>query len=472
MKIYFMGIGGSAMGNAAILMQKLGHIPCGSDQGVYPPMSIALDQAGIRYYEGFDEENLKKERPDLVVVGNVISRGNPEIEWLLDIRAYPFISLPNLLGRELLEKRTSVVISGTHGKTTTTSIGAFLARENQVDAGYLIGGVPRDLESGSHFGDEDAPFYIEGDEYDSAFFDKRSKFILYHPNVLVINNIEFDHADIYRDLEDVQRSFRHLLRIMPRSGTVIINGEDQNILNLLPAPWTNVITVGVGSGYDLEIRDFYEDEIGSCFSLYYRGVFWDKVKWGLSGIYNARNAAMAGLATGIALFSENPSKLKLESLSRFQGVKRRQEVRYQDDNIVCIEDFGHHPTAIKGTLESLRNRYPKYMIVACFEPRSNTAVKNVFQKEFTEALGVADVILIGRVHRSNSIPEHMRLSTEDMCAQLNARGKEAVAFADNEGLLEYLEVSSNEDNLKLVCFFSNGSFDGILPRYVKSLECR
>lgn len=470
MKIYFMGISGTAMGNAAILMKNLGHDCVGSDQGVYPPMSDALTAAGIPFHEGFNEKHLIKERPDLVVVGNVVSRGNSEIEWLLETREYPYISLPNLLGRELLENRTSIVVSGTHGKTTTTTIGAYLAQNNGVDCGYLIGGVPNDFESGAHCGELDSPFYIEGDEYDSAFFDKRSKFILYHPNILLINNVEFDHADIYRDLEDVMRSFRHVLRIIPRTGHIVANADDPNVDSLIKeVTWTKVITVGVNDRADVQIVDFKENSDSSSFTIFWQNEEWERIDWRLPGIYNARNATMAAVATALACSSDNPFQLNLKCLSNFKGVKRRQEIIFENEEFLCIEDFGHHPTAIKGTLKSLRQRYPKHYLITCFEPRSNTAVKNVFQDEFTEALSLSDVVLLGKLHRSESIPLDKRLDVKKMSDNYHATDTEFISFEENMQLLEYLSTSKKQTPT-LVCFFSNGSFDGIVHHYQEHLK--
>ncbi|MEJ1973896.1 MAG: Mur ligase domain-containing protein [Lacunisphaera sp.] len=240
MKIYFMGICGTAMGNAALLARAAGHEVLGADAGVYPPMSTVLASAGIALHEGYDPARLEKLQPDLVVIGNAMSRGNPEVEWLLDTRALAFTSLPALLADFVLKGRRNIVVAGTHGKTTTTALTAFLLRENGRDPGFLIGGVPQDPPAGSHLGAAADPFVIEGDEYDSAFFDKRSKFIHYAPRIAVLNNLEFDHADIFRDLADVQRTFLHLARIVPRNGWIVLNGDDDNLRALGAFPWTRV----------------------------------------------------------------------------------------------------------------------------------------------------------------------------------------------------------------------------------------
>ena len=271
MKIYFMGVCGTAMGNAALLARAAGHEVLGSDVGVYPPMSHVLAEAGIVVHEGYDPIRLEKLAPDLVVIGNAMSRGNAEVEWLLDTRALRFTSLPALLHDFILRLRRNVVVAGTHGKTTTTAMTAFLLRENGRDPGYLIGGVPQDPPTGHHLGLLQDPFVIEGDEYDSAFFDKRSKFIHYAPTVAVLNNLEFDHADIFRDVADIQRTFLHLTRIVPRNGWVVVNGDDSNLAALGGLTWTRVMRVGVGDGCDVRIVDFSEANDGIRFRLLWRG---------------------------------------------------------------------------------------------------------------------------------------------------------------------------------------------------------
>lgn len=457
MKYYFLGICGIAMGNVALLLRSLGHEVCGADSNIYPPMSDVLLESGIKLYEGYNPDRLRSINPDYIVIGNAMTRGNVEVEYLLESRAHPYYSLPELLHKDILAKRFNIVVTGTHGKTTTTTLIAYFLNSLGEDPGYLIGGVPKSLPSGAYVGS--GPFVIEGDEYDSAFFDKRSKFIHYLPSILIVNNIEFDHGDIFRDLKDIQRSFSHLLRVVPRNGFILINGDDINIKELMPIDWSTVYRVGEGGGNDLIISDFREDEKGSEFSLFWKGAFWTRVRWGLCGMYNARNAAMAALAAGLAVNRLNPMGISLEALGLFEGVKRRQEVLYQDDKIVVVEDFGHHPTAVRETLVSLRNRYPDRRITACFEPRSNTACRRFHQEGFREALGFADIALLGAVYRADLYLERDRLDTERIAREVGG-----VAFSSNEGLLEYLK---GHVETGVVCFFSNGSFDGIMQAFVK-----
>lgn len=466
MRIYFMGICGTAMGNAALLVKEQGHQVFGCDAGVYPPMCDVLADAGIEVLEGFDAARLAALKPDTVVVGNAMSRGNPEVEWLLDQSEVGYISLPELFHNTVLPQRKPVVISGTHGKTTTSTLTAFLLERAGVQPGWLIGGVPNDLPGGAKLG-QGAPFVIEGDEYDSAFFDKRSKFIHYRPQVAVLNNLEFDHADIFRDLEDVQRTFRHFLRIIPSSGYALINGDDANIAALLPAPWTQVLRVGLGVDNDLVIRNFQDAPAGAQFELVWQGQLWAQVHWPMHGIFNARNAAMAALAAAFASGYQDPCQFDLSALAEFRGVRRRQDVLHTDDNWVVLEDFAHHPTAVAGAIEALRAAYPERPMTVCFEPRSNTAASSRFQTEFQAALSGADRVYLGAVHRAERMQPAERLNTVAMAEALPA----AQAFSSNEALFEQLSADLAVEAGGLVIFFTNGSFDA-LPRRIAAQCCR
>ena len=462
MRIYFMGICGTAMGNAALLVKEQGHEVLGCDAAVYPPMSDVLTDAGIELLDGFDSSRLAALKPDQVVVGNAMSRGNPEVEWLLDQSEITFISLPELFHDTVLQKRCSVVITGTHGKTSTSTITAYLLECTDAKPGWLIGGVPNDLSGGAKLGEGKA-FVIEGDEYDSAFFDKRSKFIHYRPQIAILNNLEFDHADIFRDLEDVQRSFRHFLRVIPASGYALVNGDDPNIAALLPAPWTQVVRVGVGEDNDLLITNFQDAPEGAQFDLVWKNEHWAHVSWPLHGLFNARNAAMAALSAALAADHKDPLDFDLSSLADFQGVRRRQDVIHSDDSWTIIEDFAHHPTAVAGTIEALRAAYPDRKMTVCFEPRSNTAASARFQTEFQSALSGADRVYFGAVYRADRMRPEERLDTVRMA---NALG-EAKAFAENQSLLETLKMCVSDESHGLIVFLTNGSFDG-LPRLLAS----
>ena len=476
MRIYFMGICGTAMGNAALLARAAGHDVFGADTGVYPPMSDVLAAAGVGLYEGYDPARLGKLAPDLVVIGNAMSRGNPEVEWLLDSRALRFTSLPAMLHDLVLQTRRNLVICGTHGKTTTTALAAYLLRAAGCDPGFLIGGVPQDPPVGAHLGAVGDPFVIEGDEYDSAFFDKRSKFIHYAPHIAVLNNLEFDHADIFRDLADVQRTFTHLTRIVPRNGFVVLNGDDTNLRALGPMAWTRVVRVGTAEACDTRIVDFAESPQGAQFKLLWRGQPWAEVKWAQPGLFNARNAAMAATAAGLALDGTNPTVLKPDALAAFRGVKRRQEILLATPSLTVIEDFGHHPTALAETLQSFRARFPGATLTAVFEPRSNTARIRALQAAFMWALGLADDVYIGAVSRPEKLRDDERFDPESVAQHLEAQGVEAHYAPTNAVLFEKLAANllgaakAPRQKPRVVAFFTNGSFDGIIGKFVAAAK--
>ncbi|MDB6168937.1 MAG: mpl [Verrucomicrobia bacterium] len=462
-----MGICGTAMGNAALLARAAGHEVLGSDTGVYPPMSTVLAEAGIALHEGYDAARLAQLAPELVVIGNALSRGNPEIEWLLETRSLAYTSLPALLHDMVLAGRANLVVCGTHGKTTTTALAAFLLRANGRDPGFLIGGVPQDPPSGNHLGTETDPFVIEGDEYDSAFFDKRSKFIHYAPHIAVLNNLEFDHADIFRDLADVQRTFSHLTRIVPRHGWIVLNGDDANLRALGPLGWTRVVRVGVDEGNDLRIVGFSEAADGARFSLYWRGRLWAEVQWLQPGLFNARNAAVAAIAAGLAIFPDDPARLKLGALADFRGVRRRQELLANSAQLKVIEDFGHHPTALAETLQSFRSRFPGHVIHAAFEPRSNTSRTKVMQAAFMRALALADEVYLGPIDRAEKLKPEERFDVEGLMQFLETQGVHGHTAPTNAALLETIVANTKaEEKPQLVVFFTNGSFGGIIGQYV------
>ncbi len=467
MRIYFLGIAGTAMGNAALLLRALGHEVIGSDKAIYPPMSVMLEEAGIEALSDYDPQRLENLNPDLVVVGNAFSRGNSEVEFLLESRRFRYASLPETLHRFILSKRNNIVVTGTHGKTTTTSIAAHLLEQAGLSPGYLIGGAPIDPPSGWSNGSPEAPFVIEGDEYDSAFFDKRSKFIHYAPNFAIVNNLEFDHADIFRDLEDVKRSFSHFLRLVPSSGCLLLNGDDDNVLSLLPIPWTKHLLVGRSDACDIRIRNYEAIASGSRFEILWKGRLWQEVEWGLSGLFNARNAAMASLAAALASGnSDDPTRFDLRHLASFRGVQRRQSVRATSSRLTVIEDFGHHPTSIKETLVAMRNQYKDTKILAAFEPRSNTSRLEAMRELMHQALSQADEVVIGEAKSGQSEGVEL-MDTFSLADSLNRAGIAAKACNSNDEALRFLKerISSSAEKV-LVVFFSNGSFGGIIDRFV------
>lgn len=469
MRIYFMGIAGTAMGNAAILLRQAGHTVFGADTGVYPPMSTVLAEAGIEVLQGYDPARLESLAPDLVVVGNAQSRHHPEVEWLLDTRKLRFASLPQVLSEFVLGQRRPIVLAGTHGKTTTTALTAHLLASAGVKPGWLIGGAPRTPDRGAELGAVGAPFAIEGDEYDSAFFDKRSKFIHYQPRILALNAIELDHVDIFQSLEDYLRTFRHATRIVPRSGFVVANADDPLAMDVAGGvDWTSVVTVGESRDSVVRLCDFSEDGAGAHFRLEWGGRPWCEVHWQSYGLFNARNASVALTCAALSLNPAEPTGLKPSALTSFLGVRRRQEHRLETDRVLVVEDFGHHPTALRETLGSLRARHPRRKLWACFEPRSNSARTDTFREGFTQALALADRVWIGSVARAGKLRPEERLDTEGMARSLRAVGVTATASASSAELLADLRRSAaDEFDPKLVVFFSNGSFDGIIDAFAK-----
>lgn len=456
-----MGICGTAMAHVALLLRQIGYEVCGSDTKFFDPIAGLLKQSSIETVQGYNVERLRKINPDIVIVGNVISRGNPEIEYLLDTRKFPFYSFPDFLEKHLFCKRDMWVVSGTHGKTTSTTLLAYLLK-NKMNPGYLIGGLPTDFDCGCNLGDPSTPFVIEGDEYDTAFFDKRSKFLHYAPRTLIINNLEFDHADIFRDLQDIQRTFYHLTRLVPRNGRILLNGDDSAATALLPCDWTHVITVGFGEQNDWKICHFKEDNLGLQFDLY-RGkeCIFSNVSAPLMGMFNARNVAMACVAC-----QENGISIDTNVLKKFHGVARRQKVLLQKDNFILMEDFGHHPSAIHATLQSLKRCYSTYKIVACFEPACNTSASENFQRHSVFAFEFADNVWLlptkSKLYNDKFIPPLLGLNLKEIEQQLDARHQTTCILSSYEDLKQHLNLLKQNDKKNLVCCFSNGPLSEFL----------
>ena len=358
-------------------------------------------------------------------------------------------------------------------KTTTTALTTHLLLENDLDPGFLIAGVPNTGQPSSAQGGETAPFVIEGDEYDCAFFDKRSKFIHYLPRTLVINNLEFDHGDIFRDFEDMQRSFSHLVRLVPLKGNILVNGDDPKLTQWVSEEaQSSVWRVGFEAHNDLEICDFHESAEGSSFRLKLEGKDWIEISWQLAARYNARNAAMAILSAALQINPENPIAYHPNNaFETFTGVKRRQQTLHQSENLLLIEDFGHHPTAIGETLVSYRNRFPDHTLWAVFEPRSNTSRSHAFQHLWPVTLSHADEVWVGAIHRLHLLSKDRRLNTQQLKTDLEDRGTPTHVFDDNETLkTELQQLISTPHQPLLILFFTNGSFDGVMQSAVSVAE--
>lgn len=445
---HFIGIGGTAMGSTAVALRKLGHTITGSDRAVYPPMSTMLEQNEIAYAEGYAPQNLPA-GADLYVVGNAISRGNPELEAVLDAKL-PYGSMAELIKREVIQGKRSFVVSGTHGKTTTTTLLAWLFESAGREPGFMIGGVPENFESGARF--NQSPFFvIEGDEYDTAYFDKRSKFVHYLPECAIVNNIEFDHADIFDDLGAILKSFRQFLNTVPRNGLVLMNGDDANCLSLrekCPAP---VRTVGTGEDCDETIVITEAVPEGTTFQI--NGSVFTVP---LIGEFNIRNATMAICAARFGGLTDAEIQA---GLSAFKGIRRRQQVRGEKNGITVVDDFGHHPTALQATLDGLRQGYPGRRLVALFEPRSNTSRRNVLQQQLIEALGHADLSVVAAVNDPGKVPEAQRLDVDVVARAVTAAGSPCFHEPDTSAIVARVKAEAREGDVIVV--FSNGGFDGI-----------
>jgi len=445
------------MGAVAAALRDRGFTITGSDENVYPPMSTFLAGKGIEIKEGFHPDNLPA-TADLIVIGNAIKRGNPEVEAVLNRKLY-YLSLPETLKQFFLRGRHNLVVTGTHGKTTTTSLLAWILECAGLEPGYMIGGLPKNLPQGCCLRDSKY-FVIEGDEYDTAFFDKRSKFVHYLPELVVVNNIEFDHADIFNNVDEIKLSFRRLLNIVPSNGIVLLNADDPNCVETgktCPAP---IVEVGFSPNASHQIRNVRHESTGSVFSL-----FDTSFTMRLSGEYNVRNAAMAVSA---AHFYGIPLPVIQKAVASFEGVRRRQEVRGVVRGITVIDDFGHHPTAIRQALSGLRLQYPGRKIWAVFEPRSNTTRRAVFQHQLPEAFEAAAGVILARVARLDQIPENERLHPEKVVEDIRASGKPAFYEPTVEEIIKRLKSLAGESDI--IVIFSNGGFENIHARLLDALK--
>ena len=447
-RVHILGICGTFMGGVALLARELGYEVTGSDVNVYPPMSTMLDTAGIAVQEGYSSEYLKP-APDLVVIGNALSRGNKAVEYVLD-QQIPYLSGPQWLGENLLQGRHVAAISGTHGKTTTSSMLTWILEREGLNPGFLIGGVPYGFEGSARLGL--GPFVVEADEYDSAFFDKRSKFVHYKPQTLVVNNLEFDHADIFTDLNAIQTQFHHLVRCIPSSGHIIASKGDAIDEVLNRGCWTPVSRLDTGSPDDwwVQARDnhFGEFEIGSPAGDS------GSVMWGLIGRHNAENAlAAVAAAHDIGVSVKNAC----EALCRFEGVKRRLELLGKPNEIAVYDDFAHHPTAVKTTLEGLRNAAGEKRVVAVIEIRSNTMKRGTHKEELVPATEHADLVFWFE-------PGGLDWSMTEAASELNGH----FVFRDTSQLHDALVQQLHSGDH--VVIMSNGSFSGIHRQLLQSLS--
>jgi UDP-N-acetylmuramate: L-alanyl-gamma-D-glutamyl-meso-diaminopimelate ligase len=467
--IHLIGICGSAMASLAGMLQARAYRVTGSDAAAYPPMSDLLRELGISIKEPYSEANLSP-RPDLVIVGNAISRGNVELEYVLDERI-PFRSMAETIQHEFLPGKDSLVVAGTHGKTTTTSMLAWIYEvasrtHPQVTPSFLIGGIAENFGTSFRVR-EGKPFIIEGDEYDTAFFDKGPKFMHYFPDAMILTHVEFDHADIYENLAAVKIAFRRLVNLVPRRGRVVAFDASTNVDDCVARAFCTVERYGFKPGSAWQLCDLTHSSRNSTWSILRSGKHWLQVSLPMPGEHNALNAtAAAALAAGQGIDDASI----VEALATFRSVKRRLEVRAVVDGVTIVDDFAHHPTAIRETLKALRAAYPGQKLWAVLEPRSNTLRRNVFERELVESLSLADSIVVAGVFKQESIPEGERMHPEKVVSALVREGHDATFYATANAIVEGLTPRLRQGDV--VAILSNGGFDGIYEKLPDSLQQR
>jgi UDP-N-acetylmuramate: L-alanyl-gamma-D-glutamyl-meso-diaminopimelate ligase len=456
-QFHFVGVCGTAMGSVAAGMIEQGYVVTGSDQSVYPPMSTFLESKGIKIIEGYRAENIPKEATT-VVIGNAISRGNEEAEAILD-RRLRYLSLPEVLKEYFLRGRRNYVISGTHGKTTTSSILAWLFESAGRDPSFMIGGIPANFGQGARF--KQSEFVVmEGDEYDTAFFDKRSKFLHYLPELVVMNNIEFDHADIYNNLDEIILTFSRLLKIVPRNGLALINGDDPNCLKAAQDSPCKTKTVGFGEKCQHRITGVEYLPGMSKFVI-------DGESYALPmvGEFNVRNAAMAVCSAKFAGLHVQEIKT---GLLEFKGIARRQQERGEVNGVTVVDDFAHHPTAIGLAIDGLRQNYPSRRLWVLFEPRSNTTRRNIFQDDLAAALRKADLVVIPAVPDPEKVAEADRLDPVKLVEDIRSKGSQAWYLGQVDEIVDHVGALAQRGDV--IAVLSNGGFGGIHTKLLERLE--
>ena len=463
--IHLLGMAGSAMSPVAGMLKERGYHVTGSDVNVYPPATTLLDSLGVHWNDGYRPENLRP-APDLAVIGNAISRGNPEVEYILDEKI-PYCSMAQLIEEYFLPGKTSIVVAGTHGKTTTTAMLAWVFQVAGLRPDFLVGGVAPNFGDRSYGlgGGED--FIIEGDEYDTAFFDKAPKFLHYHPDQLILTSLEFDHADIYADLASIELQFRRLVNLLPRRGRIVIWGESPELKGVTAKAFCPVETFGLTPECDWCAGDIVWHDSATEFRVAYRGKEVTRLRIPVAGRHNVLDAlAATALAYGRGIECDAIA----DALATFQSVRRRMEIKGEVGGVLVVEDFAHHPTAIRLTLEAARTRWPGRKIWVAVEPRSNTMRRKIFQDALPDALALADAVLFGPVSRAQLLEEGERLSPDDIARSIHARGREAKAFGSAVEIAGHIATNANSGDVVLV--MSNGSFDGLTSKLLERLNAR
>ncbi len=447
------------MASLAGLLKNKGFEVCGSDANMYPPMSTQLETMGIRLYPGYRPENLPEADPDLVIVGNAIPRGNPELEEVLNRRLL-YCSMTEAVKEFFLRERSSIVIAGTHGKTTTASMAAWLLESAGLNPSFLVGGLPLNFGRSYQWKPDGSHFVIEGDEYDTGFMDRRPKFVSYLPEIVVLNPVEFDHADIYSDLQAVENAFRQLIKIIPSNGTILVNRDSEPATGLARRGYSRVVSFGFHPESDFRIQLEGRHNGEACFAL--NGESFRMRVFGRHNMANAAGVAVLGKQLGLSLAQIQ------QAFTAFNGVKRRMELRGETNGVAVYDDFAHHPTAIKSTLEGARLAFPDARIFGVFEPRSWSSRRNVFQEEFAKSFGAADTAIIAPVFEPDRLAQEVRLNPQKLIEQIGSNGTPAHYFQSNEEVIEFV-IKSARPGDKLI-LMSNGAFDGIHEKILDRLS--
>lgn len=461
-KIYLIAICGTGMASLAAMLKAKGYEVSGVDDHVYPPMSTFLQKQGIPVFQGFDPAHLR-ERPDLIIVGNAMSRGNAEVEFVLNEKI-PYMSLPEALKQFFINGKYSCVVTGTHGKTTTSAMLAWSLHYAGKQPSFFIGGMPENFSGGFQVTDA-KHIVLEGDEYDSAFFDKGAKFLHYQPDLLIINNIEYDHADIYNSLEEIKTAFRRLINIVPGNGEIIANADDPVVIELTEKAFSNVHTVGLGEGAQWQAVNCQYSGDSTRFDIKHNGEIMTHIAIQQAGAFNIRNALaafVAGMKLGI------PAATLKAALGEFRGVKRRLTLKNKVNGMLVFDDFAHHATAVKSTLSGLKSRYPDKKLWAIFEPRSASAKRKKFESQFFEAFNHADEVIIAPLHRPDKVAASERLSVEKIIEKLNQKHIPACILPPGEEMLSYLTENKTRNDVFL--FMSNGEFSDMPNSLAERLQ--
>jgi len=463
--VHVIGIGGSAMAPLAGMLREHGYRVTGSDSGVYPPASTLLEKLGISFFHEFDGAHLSP-APDLVVIGNIIARGNPELEEVLD-RKIPYRSMPEILEEVFLPGRHSIVVSGTHGKTTTTAMLAWIFHSAGKRPNFLVGGVAENFGKSYGLGGGEE-FILEGDEYETAFWDRGPKFFHYHPDDLVITSLEFDHADIYRDFGTYELAFRRLVNLVPRRGRVVIWGDTEEsgpaLRRAAEKAFCPVETYGFSAGNDWVASDLAVDGAGMKFRVEYKGKRFGDFMLAATGRHNVLNAMAAiAVAQGRGISAEDLAK----ALATFRSVKRRMDVKSEVRGVLVVDDFAHHPTAVRATIEAARARWPGRRLWAILEPRSNSMRRKVFEETLPVALALADRVILGGVFRAQQLGDENRLEPEAVAESVRELGKSARVFPSADAIADQLSSEAEPGDVLLV--MSNGSFDGLCEKLLAKL---